>query len=59
MSTKKMGRPTMAVKTERLQIRIDKSIMEDLDFCVEALQKNRSEIVREGIQLVKATINKK
>lgn len=59
MCTKKMGRPTEAVKSERLQVRVDKSTIEDLDYCVEALKKSKSEIVREGIQLVKATIEPK
>lgn len=59
MCTKKMGRPTEAVKSERLQIRVDESVIDDLDYCAKALNKNRSEIVRAGIRLVKETIDKK
>lgn len=36
----------------RLQIRVDSELQEKLDFCVNKTGKNRSEIVREGVELV-------
>lgn len=56
MSTK-MGRPTNSPKTFRLQIRVDEKTMNDLDFCVKSLGKNRSDIVRKGIELLKGVIS--
>lgn len=53
----KMGRPTDSPKTFRLQIRVDEKTMKDLDYCVRTLGKSRSDIVRNGIGLVKGVIS--
>lgn len=55
---KKMGRPTNNPKTIKLQIRVDKQTMNDIDTCATSLETNRSEIVRKGIKLVKDSIKK-
>lgn len=36
----------------RLQVRADSDLMEKLDFCTERTGKNRSEIVREGVEII-------
>lgn len=54
------GRPKAEnPKDIQLKIRADKQTMEDLDFCCEKLNKNRSDIIRLGIQKVKAEAEKK
>lgn len=58
MPPKKMGRPPIEnPKSERLQVRVDKETIETLDSCAQAKRTNRSEIVREGIMLVKKSID--
>lgn len=58
MPTKRMGRPTDSRKDIKLQIRVDEKTLNDLDECAKELNSNRSEVVREGIKLVKAQIKK-
>jgi len=58
MPSKKMGRPTDSPKNIKLQIRVDEQIIKDLDECAEQLNSNRSDVVRKGIQKVKAEIKK-
>jgi len=53
------GRPTDAKKDERLQIRVSKDTIKELDECVELDNSNRSEVVRKGIKLVKSELNQK
>ena len=54
------GRPKAEnPKNIQLKIRADKQLMNDLDFCCERMNKNRSDIVRLGIQKVKAEVEKK
>lgn len=54
------GRPKAEnPKDIQLKIRADKQTMEDLDFCCEKLNKNRSDIIRLGIQKVKSEAEKK
>ena len=49
------GRPKVEnPKDIQLKIRADKQTMADLDFCCEKLDKTRSDIIRLGIQKVKA-----
>lgn len=55
---RKVGRPTDNPKTIKLQIRVSEETMNDIDFCAQKLQTNRSEIVRKGIALVKDQIKK-
>lgn len=54
------GRPKAEnPKNIQLKIRADKQLMEDLDFCCEKMNKNRSDVIRLGIQKVKAEVDKK
>ena len=54
------GRPKAEnPKNIQLKIRADIQLMNDLDFCCEKMNKNRSDIVRLGIQKVKAEVEKK
>lgn len=47
------GRPPKDEKKDtRLQIRVDQSLLEKLDYCTEKTGKTRSEIVREGVEIV-------
>lgn len=49
------GRPKAEnPKDIQLKIRADKQTIQDLDYCCERLNKNRSDIIRLGIQRVKA-----
>ena len=57
-TNKKMGRPTDSPKDIKLQIRVDKSTLDDLDECAQELQSNRSDVVRKGIQMVKSSLKK-
>lgn len=54
------GRPKAEnPKDIQLKIRADEQLMRDLDFCCEKLKKNRSDIIRLGIQKVKAEAENK
>ena len=47
------GRPLKENKMERrLQIRVADETVEKLDFCAKRLNGSRSEIIREGIDLI-------
>lgn len=53
------GRPKAEnPKDIQLKIRADKQTIEDLDFCCKALDKTRSDVIRLGIQRVKAEVKK-
>lgn len=53
------GRPKAEnPKDIQLKIRADKKTIEDLDFCCKALDKTRSDVIRLGIQRVKAEVKK-
>lgn len=53
------GRPKAEnPKDIQLKIRADKQTIEDLDFCCEKMSKTRSDIIRLGIQKVKAEVEK-
>lgn len=56
---KKVGRPTDNPKTIKLQVRITQETMNDIDFCAQKLNVTRSDIIRKGIVLVKAQVDKK
>lgn len=45
-------------KDIQLKIRADRQLMEDLDYCCEKMNKNRSDIIRLGIQKIKAEVEK-
>ena len=49
------GRPPIETpKDIKLQIRVDKNTLKELDECAKHDNSNRSEIVRKGIKLVKS-----
>lgn len=52
IENKKMGRPTTNPKNEELKVRISKEDKERLEYCINNSNKNKSEIVREGIEKV-------
>ena len=53
------GRPPKEdPKNTRIQIRLDEKTLEKLDICVEQCNSNRSEIIRQGIEMVYATTKK-
>ncbi|MBE6845057.1 MAG: CopG family transcriptional regulator [Ruminococcus sp.] len=55
----KMGRPKSDnPKDVRFQIRADKETMEKLDYCAKENNSSRSEIIRQGIDLVYAKTKK-
>lgn len=54
------GRPPAEhPKNIQLKIRADEKFMADLDYCCQVLGKNRSDVIRLGIQKVKADVDKK
>lgn len=54
------GRPKAEnPKDIQLKIRADRNTIYDLDFCCEKLGKTKSDIIRMGIQKVKAEVEKK
>lgn len=60
MAQKKKGRPTSDDKmTDRIFVRVDKETKEKLEKCREVLGSTRSEIVRQGIEMVHDSLNKK
>jgi len=60
MPPNKMGRPpTDNPKSKTLRIRVDTDTLKKLDDCSQALDTNRSEIVRKGIDMVNDSLNKK
>ncbi len=58
IDNKKMGRPTTNPKNEELKVRISKDDKEKLEYCINHSNKNKSEIVREGIEKVYNEIKK-
>lgn len=53
------GRPPKEnLKDIRIQIRLDKEILDKLDECAKVNKTSRSDIIRQGIALVYATIIK-
>jgi len=51
------GRPKSdSPKTKLLQVRMDEESMKKLDECAEAKNTTRAEIVREGIEMVRASL---
>lgn len=55
----KTGRPLKEnPKDTRIQIRLDKNILNKLDYCARRDNSNRSEVIRQGIDLVYAEMQK-
>ena len=53
------GRPPVEnPKDKRLQVRVDEHTIKNLDECAKRAKTNRSEIVREGIELVKEKLDR-
>lgn len=54
------GRPKVEnPKDIQLKIRADRETIRDLDYCCQELKQNRSDIIRLGIQKVKAEVEGK
>lgn len=49
---KRMGRPTNNPKDEELKVRISREDKEKLEYCIKYSNKSKSEIVRNGIDMV-------
>ncbi len=56
--TKKMGRPTDNPKNIELKVRISEEEKDKLDYCIQHSSKNKSEIVRDGIDKVYQELKK-
>ncbi|MBD5143290.1 MAG: CopG family transcriptional regulator [Ruminococcus sp.] len=58
--SKKMGRPCKDnPKDTRIQVRLDKETLKKLDECAKEKNTTRSEVIREGIDLVNDELQKK
>ncbi len=56
----KTGRPLKEnPKDTRIQIRLDKETLNKLDTCVDDTKTNRSDVIRQGIDLVYAKTKEK
>jgi len=53
-----MGRPTSNPKNEELKVRISNEDKKKLEYCISKTSKNKSEIVREGIDKVYTDLRK-
>lgn len=53
-----MGRPTSNPRDMRLSLRIAKSEMEDIEYCMEKLSISKIDVVLKGISLLKKDIEK-
>lgn len=59
MPPKKMGRPPSEnPKDKTLRIRVDDDTLKKLDNCSKKLETSRSEVVRQGIDLVHDSLEK-
>lgn len=58
IENKKMGRPTDNPKNTELKVRISEEDNKKLEFCITHSNKNKSEIVREGIDKVYKELKK-
>ena len=56
--TKKMGRPTDNPKNIELKVRISEEEKDKLVYCIQHSSKNKSEIVRDGIDKVYQELKK-
>ncbi|WP_101697210.1 ribbon-helix-helix protein, CopG family [Clostridium minihomine] len=60
MSEKKIGRPPSDNPlSERIYLRVDKKTIAKLDSCAEKLNTTRSDVVRQGIDMVNDFLEKK
>lgn len=51
-NTKKLGRPTVSTKDQVIKARISREGYIKLNKCCELLNKTKSEVIREGINLL-------
>ena len=59
MPTKKMGRPPSEnPKNKTLRVRVDDETLKKLDDCSTKLSANRSDVVRQGIDMVSESLKK-
>lgn len=54
---KKMGRPTLNPRTEKVGFRMSPKEIEDIQRCADAMQTQRVNAVVEGIRLLKEKLN--
>lgn len=55
----KLGRPTDNKKTQRLEIRLTQDEVDAIEECANVLKVSKTEVVHQGIQLVREKLNKK
>nr|DAV39292.1 MAG TPA: hypothetical protein [Caudoviricetes sp.] len=53
-----MGRPTTNPRDRRLSLRIAKSEMDDIEYCMEQLSISKIEAVLRGVSLLKKELEK-
>ncbi len=53
------GRPTENKKTERFEVRMTPDEMIDLQYCADKLHISKTDVIRKGIQLIKADLDVK
>lgn len=53
------GRPTSNKRTERMEIRLTIDEAQDLQDCAKKLEISKTDVLRKGVQLVKAELDKK
>jgi hypothetical protein len=58
IKNKKMGRPTTNPRDRRLSLRIAKSEMDDIEYCMEQLSISKIEAVLRGVSLLKKELEK-
>jgi len=58
IENKKIGRPTDNPKNIELKVRISEKEKEKLDYCIQHSDKNKSEIVRDGIDKIYQELKK-
>lgn len=56
---KKIGRPTDSPKNTMFRVRLDDATEKKLDESAKKLKISKSDVVRQGIELVYGTLNKK
>ena len=52
-------RPTEKKKTERLEVRMTPDEMIDMQYCADKLHISKTDVIRKGIQLIKADLDVK
>lgn len=55
---KKMGRPTTDPKSTMFRVRISDNDIKKLDFCQSVTKKTKSDIIRQGIDIIYQKLKK-